>query len=338
MAPAVTTEKLSRIFKAKIPGGKTNKTITLIALDDIDLEIQSGELFGLLGPNGAGKTTLIRILSTLLLPSSGKALVCGLDVETHPQKIRSLINMVCGGETSGYGMLTVRESLWVFSQVYGIPYKEAFGKIDNLLDIVDLKEKSNVKFHDLSSGMKQKINFIRGFLNDPKVLFLDEPTLGLDVHTARGVRAFVKDWMKEDISRTVLLTTHYIHEAEQICDRIAIIHRGKIIACDTPDKLKKLIPGQIKLEIIIQSVNGKLPSWEDIPDIILSEEKKTENQSKCKFLLKDEISINHIINRMITSEAMIISMHKQEPNLEDVFVALTGKSLSEEETEVSPEP
>ncbi|MCL5037716.1 MAG: ABC transporter ATP-binding protein [Chloroflexi bacterium] len=337
MTPAVLTGDLGRTFTAKPFGSKSHKPVTVTALSHVNLEIPPGELFGLLGPNGAGKTTLIRILSTLLLPSYGKAFVGGYDIETHPQKIRSLINMVSGGETSGYGMLTARESLWLFTQFYGIPYNEAFKRIDYLLKVVGLEDRANVKLHDLSTGMRQKVNFARGFLNNPSVLFLDEPTLGLDVHIARGVRTFIKEWMKEEEGRTILLTTHYLQEAEQLCDRVAIISDGKIIACDTPDGLKKLIPGRIRLELVIQPVNGRTPSWNDITGLNLIEEKEADNEILFRFLLNDEGIVHHIMNRLVNSEARILSLKKHEPDLEDVFVAITGKKLCDDETAEPPE-
>src|SRR5205085_2152567 len=196
------------------------------ALNDVNLEVQPGELFGLLGSNGAGKTTLIKILTTLLAPSTGSAWVDGLDVTRQTQAVRERINMVCGGETSGYGILTVRENLWLFSQLYGVARKEASYRIDRLLAAVGLAEWADTRISHLSTGLRQKMNFCRGFVTNPRILFLDEPTLGLDVTAARTVRKFVRNWMDERPGRTMVLTTHYLAEAEELCDRVAIVHRG----------------------------------------------------------------------------------------------------------------
>src|SRR4030042_5603506 len=160
---SICTEKLSRIYK--IRGGKKSEPRTLVALNDINREVRPGELFGLLGPNGAGKTTLIKILTTLLAPSTGHAWVAGYDVVDEPEKVRSRINMVSGGKTSGYGLLTVRENLWMFSQFYGIPSKVANQRIKELLDIVGLSDRINTKSSDLSTGLRQKMNIARGFLH-----------------------------------------------------------------------------------------------------------------------------------------------------------------------------
>src|SRR5256714_9360309 len=212
-----------------------------VALDQVSLEVRTGELFGLLGPNGAGKTTLIKILTTLLAPSAGTAHVDGLDVVTEAEKIRPRINMVSGGESSGYGILNVRENLWLFARIYGVPTAVAHERIDKMLGIVGLTDKATSRISHLSTGQRQKMNFCRGFITDPKILFLDEPTLGLDVTSARAIRAFIREWMRENPARTLLLTTHYMAEADELCDRLAIIDRGKVLACDTPGNLKKRV-------------------------------------------------------------------------------------------------
>jgi ABC-2 type transport system ATP-binding protein len=210
-------------------------------LDNVDLEVHQGEIFGLLGPNGAGKTTLIKILTTLLSPSSGRAWVDGLDVESQAAEVRRQINMVAGGETSGYGLLTVRENLWMFGQFYGLDYGTTNQRIDQLLDLVGLSDRKNTKISDLSTGLRQKMNFVRGFITHPKIIFLDEPTLGLDVGASREVRGYIKRWVTENPEKTVLLTTHIMTEADELCDRVAIIDQGKILACDTPFRLKQTL-------------------------------------------------------------------------------------------------
>ena len=198
MSYAVETFDLNRIFKLKKKRKEKNKTERgVVALDNVNLKIHSGELFGILGPNGAGKTTLIKILSTLLLPTSGTALVDGIDVVKYPEKVRKKINMISGGEHCGYGILTVRETLWMFSQFYGIPAKVAFEKIDELMKILDMEKFAKTKIGKLSTGLRQKLNIMRGFVCDPKIFFLDEPTLGLDVQVSRDVRNYIKKWIKE---------------------------------------------------------------------------------------------------------------------------------------------
>src|SRR5256714_14719020 len=236
MSYAVETRDLSRVFAGKKkrrfprPKEEGEHLGPVTALDGVSIQIREGELFGMLGPNGAGKTTLIKILATLLLPTSGQAFVAGHDVAKDPFPIRQRINMVSGGETSGYGLLTARENVWLFSQSYAVPSKESKGRIDELMHTFGLWDKRDAKVRMLSTGQRQKMNMIRGFGTDPAILFPDEATLGLDVNAARVIREYVTNWVRSQEGKTVLLTTHYMAEADQMCDRIAIIDNGKILA------------------------------------------------------------------------------------------------------------
>ncbi len=252
---AIRTVDLKRSY-AKVPGHGD----VVWALAGVDLAVYPGEVFGVLGPNGAGKTTLIKILSTLLLPTAGRAEVAGYDVVREAFAVRRIINMVSGGEYSGYGILSVRENLWMFSQLYGLTYSEARRRIDRLLAVVDLTSEQHKKVNKLSTGMRQKMNFARGFINYPRVLFLDEPTLGLDVTVSRRLRAFVREWVAEDTTRTVLLTTHYMQEADELCDRVAIIDRGHVLVCDRPAALKEKYHAATLEDVFIGLVGRSLDS------------------------------------------------------------------------------
>ncbi len=324
MEPAVETKSLTRVFNPKKK--KEGKSVT--ALNRVDLRIENGELFGLLGPNGAGKTTLLKILSTLLLPTSGKAYVAGFDVEKDFQEVRKRINMVSGGEISGYGLLTVRENLWMFTQFYGMKSALAFKRIDEMLDLFGMSEKKNEKVRTLSTGMRQKMNVIRGFVTDPDILFLDEPTLGLDVNASRVIRDYIVEWVEKQSDKTVLLTTHYMAEADQLCDRIAIIDDGKILACDTPDNLKKLVKTSTMLKIDVTLLNNK-----GVLDMIPGVEKFTytddpaSNMTSLKFVLRDESAVSDIVSEIVHSGAKILGLRKTEPTLEDVFIKMVGKGF-----------
>ncbi len=326
---AVETSDLCRDFKVRQVKGESKKS-TVHALDNANIQIKEGELFGLLGPNGAGKTTLIKILCTLLLPSSGTAKVMGHDVNTECQEIRQKINMVSGGETSGYGLLTVRENLWMFSQFYGMPSKLAKRRIDNMLEIMDLSDKKDAKVRTLSTGQRQKANMIRGFITDPDLIFLDEPTLGLDVNASRLIRDFIHKWMKDKPSRTVLLTTHYMAEAEELCDRVAIIDNGKVLACDTTNNLKKLISKESALKLQIKQITD-VKSFESIPGVrnFAFHHDATTGTTDLKFILEDEAIVADIVAEVPKCGSKIISVEKTEPTLEDVFVALVGRGLHE---------
>jgi ABC-2 type transport system ATP-binding protein len=327
---AIETNALSRIYKIK----KTRKkpASTLAALDNVTLSVKQGELFGLLGPNGAGKTTLIKILTTILAPSSGTAKVDGLDVEKEASELRRRINMVSGGETSGYGLLTVRENLWMFTQFYGIPSKQAYPRIDELIKIVGLEDKADTKSSNLSTGLRQKMNIIRGFMTDPQVLFLDEPTLGLDVTAARDIRQFVRGWMDEDTSRTLLLTTHYMVEADELCDRVAIINDGKVLAVDTPGALKATLSDQSLYKIQVNAMDEQdFALLRSIDGVSAGTLTQIEGGSEMELAFVDDAVLSKLMSFLTERGSSIQTLHKREPSLEDVFVKLVGRSLTEAE-------
>jgi ABC-2 type transport system ATP-binding protein len=328
---AIKTEKLGRIYK--IRGGKKTEPRELTALQDVNIEVNSGELFGLLGPNGAGKTTLIKILTTLLAPSHGRAWVAGIDVEQAPDKVRPRINMVSGGGSSGYGLLTVRENLWMFSQFYGLDSKEANRRIKELLDVVGMGDRLNTKSSDLSTGLRQKMNIVRGFLTDPQVLFMDEPTLGLDVGAARDVRQFIRQWVDRDSARTLLLTTHYMVEADELCDRVAIINGGKVLACDTPERLKRDLQGDAIFRLEVSPLNGLgIDHLEGLPGVKQFSCTEQDDRAVLEFVLNEEQVLGSVINRLSAVEIQILNFRKREPTLEDVFVNLVGSSMAEVES------
>ena len=312
---AIRTEGVGRLFKAR------RGTKEVRALSDVDLVVPTGEFFGLLGPNGAGKTTLIKIFSTLLLPTEGKAHVLGYDVETQFRELRWHISMVSGGETSGYGLLTVREQLWMFSQFYGIPNKAARGRIDELLEVVGLTEWADTRIYNLSTGMRQKMNLVRSLLPDPEVLFLDEPTLGLDVEVARDVRGYLVDWMKQG-GRTILLTTHYMAEADQLCDRIAIIHLGKVLTVASPEELKRQAGFRERYRIDVDGTAdpGPLRSFGQVERVTI------DGGARLTVTLDHAEGSGELI-RLVGDLAGVRSFTREEPTLEDAFIALTGRGL-----------
>jgi ABC-2 type transport system ATP-binding protein len=327
--PAIRTEQLTRTYRRPKKKKKTDppESSDLMALDGVSLEVHQGELFGLLGPNGAGKTTLIKILTTLLAPSSGQAWVDGLDVVHQAQELRPRINMVSGGESCGYGVLNVRENLWLFTQIYGVSNKEAKERIDRMLEVVGLTEKATTKVSHLSTGERQKMNFCRGFITNPKILFLDEPTLGLDVNAARSIRKFVREWLKEDPTRTLLLTTHYMMEADELCDRLAIIDRGKVLACDTPNHLKKRVQEYPLFQLTLSpSTNGDL-LLDKLPGVHQSTITPTTSSIDVKVSLEEETVIGSVVQQIVQSGSRILTLKKVEPTLEDVFIELVGHGL-----------
>ena len=326
MDVAIRTEHLSRVYTTR---DKARRRI--VALEDVNIEVQTGELFGVLGPNGAGKTTLIKILTTLLTPTSGRAWVLGYDVEREYRAIRPHINMVSGGETSGYGLLTVWENLWMFAQFYGLPWDVTRERIHALAQRIGLEDRLRTKVSELSTGLRQKANLIRGFLTDPQVLFLDEPTLGLDVQAARDVREFIKEWMTTHPNRTIVLTTHYMPEAEELCDRVAIIHKGRIIACDTPARLKQRVQKATIFRLEVTRRNGlSTVPLQALPGVQRVWMRETPQGARLDLYLDADDALMHVLQALTAQGARILSLEKRVPSLEDVFLHLVGEAWEAE--------
>jgi len=327
---AIEARAVRRVYAAK--GGP------VVALDGVDLDVEAGELFGLLGPNGAGKTTLIKILTTLLTPTTGTAKIFGFDVLNETKQIRRIMNMVAGGEQSGYGILTVREQLWMFSQFYGLPSGEGWKRSDALLDRVGLGEKRNARVSTLSTGERQKMNLARGLMNDPWVLFLDEPTLGLDVAAARSLRELIVDWKAAVPGRTILLTTHYMAEADELCDRIAIVDRGRILAIGTPDELKRRVQRESIFRVELDHLDGGPAALAGLPGVVKAsaavDSDGSERQTVAvNLVLEDDAALGTVVGALGAKGATILGLQKSEPTLEDVFVELVGRGFSEEAEE-----
>ena len=235
MEKVISVENLSRTYEATVGILKKEKK-TVHALKGVSFDVHKGEIFGLLGPNGAGKTTTIKILTTLLAPTSGTAKVLGHDTFGDEQRLRSKINFIFGGERSLYWRLSAYDNLRYFASLYKVPRHVQKERIPCLLKKVGLLDKQDLKVETFSKGMKQRLQIARGLINDPEILFLDEPTIGLDPSGAILFRNIVKDLAAS--GKTILLTTHYMHEAEELCDRVGIIADGQLLSLNTPEQLK----------------------------------------------------------------------------------------------------
>src|SRR5215208_4828148 len=244
--PVVEARDLRRVYKTHT-GTLRRRVKEIEAVKGVSFEIEKGELFGLLGPNGAGKTTTIKMLITLLLPTSGTARVLGYDVVKDPREVRKRIGYVFGGERGVYERLSGYDNLRYFAELYGVPPKEIRPRIESLLELVGLKGREQERTEGYSRGMKQRLHIARGLLHDPPVVFLDEPTIGLDPVGARELRATIASLA--DAGKTILLTTHYMFEADALCDRIAVITRGEIVAQGTPGDLKRTVGAGTVVEV-----------------------------------------------------------------------------------------
>jgi ABC-2 type transport system ATP-binding protein len=331
--PAIETRSLRRVYKAKPKD--------VVALDGIDLEVAPGEFFGLLGPNGAGKTTLIKILTTLLLPTGGQASIFGFDVVNRTKQIRRIMNMVAGGEQSGYGILEVREQLWMFSQFYGLPARDGWRRVDELIEAVGLEEQARQKVSTLSTGQRQKMNFARGLLNDPWIFFLDEPTLGLDVSAARAVRELILEWKAAVPGRTVLLTSHYMAEVDELCERVAIVDRGRILAIGTPDELRRRVQRESIFRLELDRLDGGPASLQRLPGVLAASAAAGDEANghadrqtvSVNLVLTEDAALGGVVSALGGIGANILALRKSEPTLEDVFVELVGRGFDDAEPE-----
>ena len=307
--------------------GLTKRFGDLVAVDRVDLEIARGELFGLLGPNGAGKTTIIKMLTTMLKPTDGEALVWGHNVVTEKDAVRSSVGVVFQ-DPSVDSMLTGRENLDFHGRMYGLDRATRKKRIAEVLELVDLIDKADVKLEDYSGGMQRRLEIARGLMHHPRVLFLDEPTLGLDAQTRRYIWQYVKEMNRQE-GVTVVLTTHYMDEADFLCNRVAIIDNGKIVALDTPKNLKDMIGADT---ITLETQKGGetlLASLKDFDWI------KSTHQSNGSIELMVDLAESRIPEIILTAcrnDVVIRSVGLHEPTLEDVFLKYTGKKIREAES------
>jgi ABC-2 type transport system ATP-binding protein len=307
------------------------KTKPVVALDGVSLQVRDGEIFGVLGPNGAGKTTTIRILSTLLLPTSGWAKVKGFDVATEPEKVRRVINMASGAEKAGYDFISARTNLWFFSQLYGIPSDVANKRINELSELLGLTKYLERKFYALSTGYRQRATIARAFINEPSVVFLDEPTIGLDVMTAMSIREFLRTQAK-DRGRTIIVATHNMAEAESICDRIAIIDQGRIIATGSPESLKRSY-GAPSLVLEVRPMPVNLDFLHGIEGVkgFTSTMDQDQGLTTVQVVMTNDKAVNSIVDAMEKSGYDILSTRIRAPTIEEVFISLVGKGFAERE-------
>jgi len=302
--------------------GLTKRFGETTAVDHIDLEIYKGELFGLLGANGAGKSTIIKMLTTMLTPSDGKAQVWGHDVIRERNAVRSSIGVVFQ-DPAWDGMLTGRENLDFHGRMYGMNGRLRQERIDEVLKLVDLVDKADIKMEDYSGGMQRRLEIARGLMHYPHVLFMDEPTLGLDAQTRRYIWEYIRNMNKEK-GVTIILTTHYMEEADALCDRVAIIDKGKVVALDTPSNLKDMIGSDtISLEVQM-GTEALLPCLQSFPWI----------KSVAVINGTLELMVDHAQSRIpeIIQEAnkcgtVITSVRLHKPSLEDVFLKYTGRKI-----------
>src|SRR6476619_1574973 len=316
---AIEAEGLRRTYKTTT-GVVRRKSLEIEAVRGIDFQVPEGELFGLLGPNGAGKTTTIKMLITLLIPTAGSARVLGLDVVEQAHEVRKRIGYVFGGERGVYERLSGYDSLRYFAELYGVPPGEQRRRIEYLLEVVGLKGREHERAEGYSRGMKQRLHVARGLLHDPDVIFLDEPTIGLDPVGARDMRATIASLT--EAGKTVLLTTHYMFEADALCDRIAVISHGRIVAEGTPTELKRGVAEGTVVEVeVFGGADGAVERVRGLGGVSSVAIEEREQVQVVVVQTGQGVELTQAILGCLDS-AEVGRISQREPTLEDAYVAL----------------
>jgi ABC-2 type transport system ATP-binding protein len=313
---AITTKDLCKRFGS------------FTAVKGVNFEVQRGEVFGLLGPNGAGKTTLVRMLTTLLPPTAGEAHVAGEDVARHPTRVRKKIGVIPQAMTSDLD-LTGWENIDIYGEFYGMPRRQRRERAERLLDMVGIRDRAQDLVATYSGGMRRRLEIARGLIHSPQVLFLDEPTIGLDPQSRLAVHDLLVK-LREESELTISLTTHYMDEAESLCDRIAIVDHGTIVALDTPHGLKASIKGSDRIELEVKGpidqIVAMLSERPEIHDV-----KREGADGKLTIRASDGAhALPHLISQIDAINGEVTSINLHRISLEDVFIELTGRSLRDE--------
>jgi len=320
--PAIELNRVRRVFQTTT-GVLRRHAKQIVAIDDLSLTIEEGELFGLLGPNGAGKTTLIKILTTLLIPTSGSARVLGHNVDREAAWVRPRIGFVFGGERGLYYRLSGRENLVYFAELYSVPPRELRARVDGLLEMVGLRDRANERVETYSRGMKQRLHLARMLLHQPPVLFLDEPTIGLDPIGARELRETIARLHAE--GKTIVLTTHYMFEADLLCQRIGIINNGKLVAEGSPDRLKQLVSDLSVVELEVFGATAaaieRLRSI-DLVDSVVVEQREVRQLLRVQTRAADR-AVPLLVAALEGIEIGRVTV--REGTLEDAYVRLVGR-------------
>ncbi len=318
---AIEISQLTREFHTSV-GVFRRKNKIVKAVNGISFNVADGELFGLLGPNGAGKTTSVKMLTTLLIPTTGTARILGLDIIREAEPLRPRIGFIFGGERGLYWRLSAKDNLRYFASLYYIDPAIAKKRIPYLLEMVGLKDRADEKVEGYSRGMRQRLHIARWLLHDPEVIFLDEPTMGLDPVGARELRQTVRNLQSE--KKTILLTTHYMFEADALCQRIAVIKKGKIVALDTPQNIKATVQDLSVVEIEVFGIpKGVLERVKKLPVV---ESASVENRDQRQLLLVHTSQGAQAVPKLV--EALqglkLGKVTTREPTLEDAYVRLVG--------------
>jgi len=315
----IEVNDLVRVYKTS-SGFVRKKRKETVAVDHISFSVEQGELFGLLGPNGAGKTTTIKMLTTLLLPTSGSIKVLGYDIVKDSIEVRKRIGLILGGEKGLYYRITARQNLKYFADLYGVPLSTRDKRIREVLDLVGLQDRADERVEDFSRGMKQRLHIAKGIVHDPELIFMDEPSIGLDPQAARDTRRMIKDFISA--GKTIMLTTHYMYEADELCDRIGVITKGKIVALDTPEVLKRLVRDTSVIEVEVFGLTEKLiEDTRRLPGVQAVSATMAEDKQVMRVQVTDPAEmLGKVV--AILQDRKVIGVKVKEPTLEDAYLWL----------------
>jgi ABC-2 type transport system ATP-binding protein len=315
----IEVNDLVRVYKTS-SGFVRKKRKETVAVDHISFSVEQGELFGLLGPNGAGKTTIIKMLTTLLLPTSGSIKVLGYDIVKDSIEVRKRIGLILGGEKGLYYRITARQNLKYFADLYGVPLSTRDKRIREVLDLVGLQDRADERVEDFSRGMKQRLHIAKGIVHDPELIFMDEPSIGLDPQAARDTRRMIKDFISA--GKTIMLTTHYMYEADELCDRIGVITKGKIVALDTPEVLKRLVRDTSVIEVEVFGLTEKLiEDTRRLPGVQAVSATMAEDKQVMRVQVTDPAEmLGKVV--AILQDRKVIGVKVKEPTLEDAYLWL----------------
>ncbi len=332
VSPALDVQSVVKNFRR---GRGLKKKVTK-AVDGASLTLKRGELFGLLGPNGAGKTTLVRCIATLLIPDAGTIRVLGHDAFKDSLFCRQRIGLLTSGERTLYWKLSALDNLRFFAALYGLTGKERDKRIDYLLELMELKDAATDRVERYSSGMKQKVSLARAILHDPELILLDEPTLGLDPGFGRFIRKFIKEELNQKQGKTILLTTHYMDEADELCQRIAFINKGRIVDVKTPEQYKRDIPHTEVLEVRCQGQPDVAPI-EKLPGVQRVATEFKDGVTTIKAVTPSAEAVLSDAIEHVRKTCRILGIDVKQPTLEDVFLYVTGTSLAADTRQETPD-
>ncbi len=337
---AIETRDLTKTYTSRIRNPQSTRaffrrseTRTVTAINQMNLKIRKGELFGLLGPNGAGKTTLVKVLCTLLPPDGGTAIINGYDVAKQQMQVkRSIGTLFSIGERGFFWRLTGYTNLEFFAAINNVPRKGRQQRIMKVLELVGLKDNAYESFQQYSGGMKRKLALARALLADPPILLLDEPTTGLDVTSSRAIREFIRSDLSRKAGKTILYTTHYIEEAAQICDRVAIMNKGRIIALDTPDALKNMTKEGEAAEVVVQNISesqaNSLKIISGVEGVNAEVQDSVLGQMRLRIRLENVEALPAVLDFFFREKIRLLSFRQEEPTLEDAFIELTSREAT----------